>query len=339
MKNQLSEVTVVRLILILLLVFYHSFAVYSGAWERSYTPPYIFHYDWADRLSFSFMLESFVFISGYIFGFQALRRGKHELKPLITKKIKRLIVPSILFSIAYLLCFQPNAFSKIDTVYSILEGVAHMWFLPMLFWCFVVMTIIEPYLDKNFNQIAIASIVFALLSFLPLPFRLSNSFYYFPFFLMGFSCWKIKTLYVSKVKVLVLIVAFLLCFVFITTFNQFLSVKASDSPPFIRILYIVIITVGKLFYSSIGVLLVCLMMRWIKNKNIQLNTFLLKISELCFGVYLIQQFILVYLFDYTGLTEKLGDYIVPWVFFSITLVLSLLISWFVRQSRIGKQLI
>lgn len=305
-------------------------------------PPPIPLYEWMDRLSFSFMLESFVFISGYVYGFQSVTRGRKGFSEILRTKFKRLIIPSVLFSIAYLVCYQPLQFSNIQVVYEVFNGVAHMWFLPMLFWCFVIMTVIEPYLDRCFGLIVILSIALALFSFLPFPFRLNNSFYYFPFFLIGLSCWKnkkIRTLSVSKVTVFELILAFLSCFVVLTMVNKHLAIKATDSSLITRIIFLFLMTAGKLFYSCMGVLLVYLMMKWIKNKDIKLKAHLVKISELCFGVYLLQQFILVYLYDYTGLTIKMGLYIIPWVFFGITLVLSLLLSWLIRQSRIGKQLI
>ena len=73
-KKVLVEIVMVRLCLIILLVFFHAFAIYGGAWNRVFTPPHIEVYFWLDWLSYSFMLETFVFISGLLFGIQELKK-------------------------------------------------------------------------------------------------------------------------------------------------------------------------------------------------------------------------------------------------------------------------
>lgn len=67
--NRLTNVIIIRPILIVLLVFYHAFAIYSGAWDPIEGYPEVPVYWWLDKLSYAFMLEMFVFISGYVFGF------------------------------------------------------------------------------------------------------------------------------------------------------------------------------------------------------------------------------------------------------------------------------
>ena len=79
------------------------------------------------------MLESFVFISGYLVGYQVLIK-KREL--IIMNKVTRLLVPSILFSLIYWLIFNYNGIVSETFFYDLVNGVGHMWFLPMLFWCF-----------------------------------------------------------------------------------------------------------------------------------------------------------------------------------------------------------
>ncbi len=77
-RIRLDEVTLMRTILALLIVFMHSFTCFQGSWP----PPEGFVdiplYKWIARTSFAFTLEAFVFISGYLFAFQRIALNRTE---------------------------------------------------------------------------------------------------------------------------------------------------------------------------------------------------------------------------------------------------------------------
>ena len=136
-QPKLQEVLLTRPILIVFLVVYHAFIVYAGGWTQP--AGFVPHegYAWIARLSYSFMLEMFVFISGYVWAYQLLDLNRRtSFAGLVQQKSKRLLLPSIVFSLAYLLCFSRDLISSPRLLYDLLSGVGHMWFLPMLFWCF-----------------------------------------------------------------------------------------------------------------------------------------------------------------------------------------------------------
>lgn len=106
-RQNLDEVSLIRPILIVLLVLYHAFAPWCGAWGafEGYEPNEI--YWWIGKSAYSFMLPMFVFISGYVWAFQRESLCKVDsLKQLAIKKFKRLYIPSLLFSVAYVLLFN-----------------------------------------------------------------------------------------------------------------------------------------------------------------------------------------------------------------------------------------
>lgn len=70
MKVWLNEVSFMRPILVLLLVSYHAFAPYCGAWLELEGIKSVEAYKWIALFSKAFLLEGFIFISGYIFNFQ-----------------------------------------------------------------------------------------------------------------------------------------------------------------------------------------------------------------------------------------------------------------------------
>ncbi len=333
----LNEVIIVRLVLILLVVFYHAFAIYSGAWEREYTPPHIAIYEWLDRFSYACMLESFVFISGYIVGFQTILKGQ---KIDIKKKIVRLLVPSIVFSFVYWMMFKSSEGISLMFFYDLLEGVAHMWFLPMLFWCFVLLRVFKPIIDKHFITAVIISIFLAIISFIPLPFRINLTFYYFPFFLAGYAVWKRKSAnMISGLSICIAILAFILTFVGFTLLSKHLNAVLHTDSIMNKITCVGSETISKLIYSIIGVYLIYQFMIYFRVHKIVLPIWMIKISECCFGVYLFQQFALVYLYDYTNIPYNINPYLLPWCMLSITLFFSVLFTFVLRQTSLGKRYI
>ena len=63
-RDVLYEVAFIRPILIVLLVVYHAFIIYRGGWEPPVGFKNVVVYKWIAEVSYSFMLETFVFISG-----------------------------------------------------------------------------------------------------------------------------------------------------------------------------------------------------------------------------------------------------------------------------------
>ena len=82
--KMLSNVVVIRPILIVLLVFYHAFLIFQGGWGSTGQFPEVKAYWWLDKLSYSFLLEMFVFISGYVLGYQVRVKGESILSAVVS---------------------------------------------------------------------------------------------------------------------------------------------------------------------------------------------------------------------------------------------------------------
>ena len=74
-----------------------------------------------------------------------------------------------------------------------------------------------------------------------------------------------------------------------------------------------------------------------RSKNI--SDWIVKVGKLCFGVYLLQQFILIGLYRYTILPNILGCYLLPWFGFFATLLISILVSMLLVKTKVGRYLI
>ena len=96
-----------RPIVIALLVMMHSFSIYSGggSWEYPQGINGVSAYRWIQIIAYGCLLEAFTFISGYLFCFQ-LKYKNPDFLSLTVSKLRRLILPSIVFSTLYVGLFQ-----------------------------------------------------------------------------------------------------------------------------------------------------------------------------------------------------------------------------------------
>lgn len=350
-KPILSNVSLIRPILLVLLVFYHAFAIYSGAWAPIEGFPEVPIYWWLDKLSYAFMLEMFVFISGYVFGFQVRTKGEEKLKAknLLWGKFKRLMIPCMIFSLLYILLFGNITQPIHKTLYGLVNGVGHMWFLPMLFWCFVGVWVIEKLHLKAKWMIPIL-VLCSICSFLPLPLRLGTAMYYMVFFYVGYVLQKkdisLDRFYTLK-HFIVLAVAFCVLFPTLTLLKGNIGNltvvgvgKLIDNQLVIKTANVSLANILRIIYSSVGLAMLFVIVGYKDNKRkTPLPQWIVKIGNLCFGVYLLQQFILMGLYEYTVLPEVLGCYWLPWVGFVVALTGSIVMADLLVKTKVGRFLI
>lgn len=180
MNKRLTEIELIRPFFIILLVLYHAFIIFAGGWAPVYGYEDIPAYRMIAGVSYGFMLEGFVLMSGYIYGYQAHKNGLVSFFKLAKKKTLRLLVPAWIWSLIYGVTLLPYPFSLIELI----SGIGHLWFLVMLFWVFIGAWLINK-LELPQSLIWSILVLFALLSDNPLPFQLSNAMYYLLFFYLG----------------------------------------------------------------------------------------------------------------------------------------------------------
>lgn len=332
-KRNLDEISFIRPILIVQLILVHCFTVFNGGW-----PPFIGYSDctnymWVSRTCYSFMLETFTFVSGYVWAYQVLDLHKTtSLIVLVKKKSERLILPSIVFSLLYLQLFNNKGCVSImmggkKTALSVLSGVGHLWYLPLLFWCFIVMWIVERIRISDMAKLMIL-LVLAILPYPSLPFQLFRVAYYLFYFFVGYKIWQYGDSYRKNIKpktVMVLWIIFAVVFVGLRLLTAHLIEMSETAPLFAKIVLKMSSTFCKMAYSSIGVIAMYFTAVWF-TKKYTLSKSYINIGALCFGVYVYQEFIIKYLYYFTDLPIKVGYIALPWVTFGVTLILSLLLA-------------
>ena len=347
-KKLLPEVVIIRLVLIIFLVLYHSFAIYNGTWDIPLGLYPVNAYWWVASFSYSFMLETFVFISGYVFGYQVRTKFNNQVvfQNCVVKKAIRLLIPSIVFRIIYFICFHINKGNSLGSIlYNIIIGYGHLWFLPMLFLCFIITFIVEK-LQINHKYIILLALfasVFSLGPLSDLPFRISSVLSYYIFFAIGYYIQKngvsICNISIPK-RIFVFFVAYIIVFVAyhlilknqITITDQISTVAIITDSILRRVL--------KLSQAILGLLSMFSLVNYLLNKGVlQISSFSIKLSGYCFGVYIFQQFILLYFITNPYIIAMLGSYSLPWIAFTFTLLVSLILTGLLLKTKVGRFLV
>lgn len=339
-KQQLYEITILRPIIIGLLVLMHSFTMYGGAWSLPEGIRPVPAYWWIAKISFSFLLETFVFISGYILCFQ-MQRKRITFPSLVQKKLKRIYLPSIVFSILYFCCFSTYK-NAIGCVYSILNGCGHLWFLPMLFWCFIggyaLLQLQIPDWIKLLCLLLLA-IISGPLSFLPL--RIGNACYYLFFFYTGVVVHRQKDNilhFFTRNRVVWTILVYIAVVVGGLLFNNYL--QSIDNAASLWHLPIVFAkTAVKMLYATVGTVMSYLVVNLIIKSRVEIGEPWTTFNQCCFGVYIYHQFILEYLYYHTALPTSVGSYWLPWVGLAVALPAAFILSYVTRATKAGQFLI
>ena len=90
--NRLFEIDLLRVFCIFLLVAFHSFSIYTGSWSEPHGLQFIPAYYWIGKFCYSFMLPLWVFISGFLWGYQVIEQKRIQtLKQLAKKKAQKFV--------------------------------------------------------------------------------------------------------------------------------------------------------------------------------------------------------------------------------------------------------
>lgn len=347
MKSQrtiLNDVMIMRPIVIFLLIVTHSFTMYTGgSWSLPEGINEVYAYGEIAHIAFSFMLETFVFISGYLFAMQQQRQQK-PFTFFLLKKLQRLVVPGIIFSTAYIACFDSEIFKSGGVILEILNGTGHLWFLPMLFCCFIMAYGINTIKGHDNFKFALCFIMSLCSGLLPLSvFRINSACYYILFFYLGMYLYPRRQKIIAKLNllnVMAFIVLFVVSYIFFSHEKQILS-ESEMSTIMGKLLRVLGMKMCTMVYSSMGLVMIYVISNYIikcKNKW-QCPLWLISINSICFGVYIYQQFILKFIYYSTPLPQWTGTYFLPWVGCVITMITSIALAKLTTKSKIGRKLI
>lgn len=246
---------------------------------------------------------------------------------MIWNKAKRLLVPYFVFSIFFMV--TTNSLS-IEPLYR--GSFWHLWFLPMLFWCFIV-----GYCLKNTKiwVLCLSLLIFFCFSlvdrFLPMILGLHNLSKWGFWFLLGMLIGRgEKTIFNIITHVHLLFPLLILYLVLLISVPM-----AYGDNTFIGVLN-----------SVLGIVAIWALCRQIEWKKYRFTPWLLVLSTLSFGIYIFHNWIELYMLSRTAqqifpLAEWAYKYVYlfPFVFATGALAFSLVLSWLLVHTRWGRFLI
>lgn len=300
-------------------------------------------YFWIAKYSNGFMLETFVLMAGYVFSFQSFYLNKkYELESFMTKKFKRLILPALFFGVFYYFIFMydANNFNAIKFIIRLFSGVGHLWFLPMLFWLYLFIWIIDHY--KINSMLFVVSLV--IISIVPIPIALPfglGKFFHFAFYgYLGYTMFQHKDVlkrFITR-KHITLLISIYVISVYVN--YQYIMVEGGDMSLYAKIINRFTANSISFVSTMSGIFaLYLIVINFTDNKGIVPHNWVIESSKICYGVYVFHQFILKYLFYHTSFPMIMGTYWMPIVGFLITIILSIILASLTLRTKCGRFLI
>lgn len=334
-KVLLSDIAIMRPILIISIILGHSFAMFGGSasWPLLECVRQIDSYGWITPTLISFALQAFVFVSGYLFAYKNPNSAPAYKSKFMYSRAKRILVPSVIFSVLYVLLLTPQNFNKVSVVFEIVNGAGHLWFLPMLFWCYTFGVLFYNCVKKPSVIVGALLLIFSFASFvLPDYLRIALGIHYFPYFVLGMWTFSNKNKildWINKRKYLLLslwIIVIILC-VCKVKYSSFLYIPEFFMPIIKVTINIMLGLFGSMaLWSTINIILN-------DGRVVRVR------GDIWFGLYIYHQFIMMWLYYHTVLPNNVCAEWLPWVCFALTFVSSYLLVVLTLKSRIGRWLI
>ena len=194
--TKFAEVSIIRTFAVILVAFIqHSYAPYAISWNFIPGIPnnLLIYYGIMATIFNNISMPLLIFISGYLYTKLYIENGKyHSYSKLINNKIHRLLIPAYIFGAFFSLTLNPDFFT-LSNLSDIINGYAHLWYLPSLFWCFV----FAPLFIKRKRKIIEVILLFMTFCFIyvPLPRVLGLNFHiYLFYFVLGINIAKYQNI-------------------------------------------------------------------------------------------------------------------------------------------------
>ncbi len=329
-NKEYLEVQWLRAIAVVLLVTWHCFFCPMFVWGVVEPGPEVVPFRYLARFLINdAVMPLFTFVSGYLFyALYSEKEKYHDFKPFLWSKTKRLIIPFLVFSPLIILTSYNLYFEEI--IWG--EGT-HMWYCPMLFWCFIIAWALLRIDNKVLILVFFSAstlLVLAYPNFWNLPFRLplgiDNGIYYFSYFFVGSGVFKYRRqIYIRFKKYIWLLIA-----VYVVLWLIHCS----------SIHYISRFAASIKFYLFI-VLLWLIVMRLIEKSYLNYSKKLNKLCACSFGIYVFHHWLAWDLVWWPPFSSFLQNNFI-WVPFLITPIIfwvSYYIAKLLLKTRIGKFLL
>lgn len=334
-NNRMDDISLIRVLCILTVVFFHC---YGMMFYESFFPATIERYralywNLNQYVLINIAMPMFVFISGYLFKF-LLGIGKYPTwGNLLKKKGLRIILPYFVFGIFFMIV--RNDFDWI----TLFKGLYwHLWFLPMLFWNFILGYFVNRLIkDKSGICKILVLLILYVGTWFPrfLP-NIFGSYYiskYFFWFYGGMLLYEYKDVVYEKIKRYKLYIFFILLYLVSIIVHP--AVYGDHTNNWLNTMGIFFLIVTICFFLG--------KLHIYDNKVVRGAVLFSKYS---FGVYIFHNWIAVLLISSTArrlfhLEVLAANHMIlfPFGFTILTIVISWFCSYVLMKTKVGKFLI
>lgn len=340
-KKLLYEVSIIRPLIIALLVFMHSFTkISTGAGGRCNGYQLIEGYKWIAW--FSFRIETIALVAGYVFSYQSHDLGRsYRFWSFVWKKFKRLIIPMLVFGVAYyfLFYYYADTFTVKDFIVTLLSGCGHLWFLPMLFWSFIAIWLIDHFKLNSWWLLFVLAII-SLIPAQQMPLGFSRLPHFLFYVYGGYFLWTKRDCLFAHCLSWKCITALWVVYVVLVIADHALL---PEYKAFAGIMKAFVFGLGKLvdlLMAVCGVMALYLTVcHFTTQEGFKPKPWVIAANGNCYGVYVYHQFILTLLYFFTPFVSVVHPLIVPWLGFAIIMTVSLLLTRLTLKTKVGRALI
>lgn len=291
----------------------------------------------------------FTFISGFLYAY--LRNlGKYsKYLPFIKNKSKRLLLPFIFFVTFFCITTEFQQTDLTTLIKHIGHCIAfgaynHLWYLPVLFWCFIIIRIFERLSNSKIVLLLFLVIAYILAFVIPVSgflFNLGKVAPWLYWFLLGFAYFKLRgelsliiantnRKVIALASVCVCVIGLIVCFGF----------PDYKKPQFNAVeILIVSIAIIALFFTFDE------LSKYKNAKNIFTIKIVKSVSKYSFGIYIFHYWLAPILISSTAKRilhlEAFAEhyYIFPIVFSIVTFLASYIVTYLFQKTKLGKYLL
>ncbi|QFQ13413.1 acyltransferase [Pseudoprevotella muciniphila] len=291
----------------------------------------------------------FTFISGYLYAY--LRGiGKYSKdKPFIKNKVRRLLLPFIFFVTFFCITTEFQQTDLTTLIKHIGHCIAfgaynHLWYLPVLFWCFIIIRIFERLSNSKIVLLLFLVIAYILAFVIPVSgflFNLGKVAPWFYWFLLGYTYFKFRDslmlLFSNRNRKITLLLLVCVCEIGLIHFFGFPDYKR---PQFIASEFVII----SIFIIALFIVFEDLT-KSEKIEKIFTNNLVKSISKYSFGIYIFHYWLAPIIISSTAKRvfhlEAFAEhyYIFPIVFSIATFIASYIVTYLFQKTKLGKYLL
>lgn len=158
-KQRLNNLSLLRVLVMLIVVWYHCLIGYTAAWHGDpYGAGIVPLWQGMLPVIASFHMSVFTILSGYLYGYGRSWGGYNNVKAFVGKKSYRVLIPYLFWGVVLILIQERE-------VKTLLTGVSHLWYLLFIYEAYLSFRLVdhENKLIENKGRLLVVFSTFVLL--------------------------------------------------------------------------------------------------------------------------------------------------------------------------------